>query len=223
MRALGTAGPTGFRLSFNFAVAALLTLRVLAAAEPAAPSLEDRQPASWSDALLPNGAQTVPDGQQGPQPQTKQPPSPAAQAPEKAEAGPTAPKKESPYAGFWPSWFQMGITYRGRFEHPSGRGYTADDGDGYYLNRIRLEAALKIGKSVDLFAMTQDARVGGYDTLRTPLSGMVDALDLRQAYIDMHGNFKTGSLALRVGRQNLDFGSRRLIGRFDLGQFPAGL
>jgi hypothetical protein len=130
------------------------------------------------------------------------------------------PKKESQYASFWPSRFQMGVTYRGRLEMPSGRNYAADGGDGYYLNRLRLEALFKVNKYIDLFAMAQDSRVFEYNDPSKRPSGMQDTLDLRQAYIDIHGKLEKTSLAMRIGTQYLDLGSKRLVGVASWGNSP---
>jgi len=144
----------------------------------------------------------------------------AAATPSKAAGKGAQTKQEATYASFWPSWFQMAISYRGRFENPSGRLYAADSGDAYYLNRVRLEAKLKVNNYIDLFAMTQDGRVFGYNNPGARPSGMNDAFDLRQAYMDVHGEFSVGTLAFRIGRQYLNYGGKRLVGVADWSNSP---
>lgn len=131
-----------------------------------------------------------------------------------------APKTEYSYAALWPKWFQAAVSYRGRMEDPSGRSFADDSGDGYYLSRLRFEAALKVNKYVDFFGMTQDARVIGYDDLAKRPSGMVDAFDLRQAYVDIHRKGEGNSFAFRVGMQYLDVGSKRLVATSTWGNSP---
>ncbi len=111
---------------------------------------------------------------------------------------------------FWPSWFKMGVQYRGRMEHPKGRSYAADTGDGYYLNRIRVDAILKVNRFLEFTATTQDSRSFGYDLKARP-PGFMDAWDLRQAFMNIHGKWEDNTLAFRVGRQVLDVGSKRLV------------
>jgi hypothetical protein len=115
------------------------------------------------------------------------------------------------YANFWPSWFQASITYRGRIENQSGIGYTADASDTYYLSRVRIDANVRLSRHINLFAMTQDARVYDYDGPVKRPSSMVDAFDLRQAYIDIHGKASGQAFAFRLGTQYLDMGSKRLV------------
>jgi hypothetical protein len=136
-------------------------------------------------------------------------------------AKPAPAKKEYAYAAFWPSRFQMGVTYRGRLEKPSGRSFAHDAGDGYYLSRFRLEATFKLNKYIDLFGMAQDARVYQYNDLSKRPSGMTDALDLRQAYADFHIKKDETSFAFRIGTQYIDLGSKRLVGTSSWSNSPA--
>ena len=122
-----------------------------------------------------------------------------------------ASKSEDYYAAFWPSWFQASITYRGRMEGPSGIGFAGNSEDFYYLSRIRIEAKLRVSRYINLFGMTQDARVYGYDNVTPRPSSMVDAVDLRQAYIDIHAESNDRKFSFRFGTQYLDMGSKRLV------------
>ncbi len=141
-------------------------------------------------------------------------------SPERLAGKSAAPKEGMSYAGFWPSRFKMAVSYRGRFEHPTGRGFTKDEGDGYYLSRLRIEATLRLNRYVDLFAMTQDGRVFHYNDPRNRPSGMMDAFDLRQAYVDVHSELAATSLAFKIGRQYLNFGAKRLVGVADWSNSP---
>jgi hypothetical protein len=138
-----------------------------------------------------------------------------------AKATGEAAKPENTYAGLWPSRFKMAVSYRGRIENPSGRNYAQDSGDGYYLSRLRIEATFKLNKYVNLFAMAQDGRVFGYNDPGKRPAGMMDVFDLRQAYMDIHRELSMGALSLRIGRQYLNFGSKRLVGVADWSNSPA--
>ncbi len=146
-------------------------------------------------------------------------PEAAAQAKPAAKAA--AAKQEATYASFWPSRFKMAISYRGRFENPSGRSFAEDSGDAYYLSRTRIEATLRLNRFVDLFAMAQDGRVFEYNDPAKRPSGMMDAFDLRQAYVDVHTETSAGTMAFRIGRQYLNFGGKRLVGVADWSNSPA--
>lgn len=128
-----------------------------------------------------------------------------------AKASASQAKSGEEYARFWPSWFQMAVTYRGRLEDTSGIGYVPDASDTYYLSRLRVEANLRVNKYLNFFAMTQDTHVYGYDSVVVRPTSMLDDFDLRQAYMDVHREIKGGKISFRLGTQYLDVGDKRLI------------
>ncbi len=134
------------------------------------------------------------------------PKTPTTAKPAKSES-----KAGEEYASFWPSWFQMAFTYRGRLENTSGVGYTANADDTYYLGRFRVEANLRVNKYLNFFAMTQDTRVNDYDYVVARPASMLDDFDLRQAYVDVHRETKGSKISFRLGTQYLDMGSKRLV------------
>lgn len=116
---------------------------------------------------------------------------------------------------FLPKWIQFSTTVRGRFEDPAGMNFVPAASDAYYLSRIRLDLTLRPTPWLRVYAEGQDARVFGYNAPTQPAS-MHNALDIRQGYIDLSTEGKQG-LGLRVGRQELRFGSGRLFGVSDWG------
>ena len=210
MRQLGKTSVKGFAIPLFLLTIFLISLNLPAADTSAAPA--DQKQAASSSASAPLTAAATPKGDPG---------NTAAPTPAKAASKAAQSKQEATYASFWKSRFQMAVSYRGRFENPSGRNYAQDSGDGYYLSRLRVEAKLKVNNYIDLFAMTQDGRVFGYNDPTKRPSGMMDVFDLRQAYMDVHGEFSAGTLAFRLGRQYLNFGSKRLVGVADWSNSPA--
>ncbi len=89
-------------------------------------------------------------------------------------------------------------------------GKRAQDPNGYVLQRYFLHGDLHFGDNFRLFGQLQssleDGRRGG------PRGNDEDQLDLHQAFLDLKlGLGSDGSLALRSGRQEMSFGSQRLI------------
>jgi Alginate export len=109
-----------------------------------------------------------------------------------------------------PRWLTLGGEIRGRGEYDSGVSYTARD-DGYYLSRARLNVGIQMHSLVRFAAQIQDSRVGGWDTSAIPPAGVQDKVDLRLVNVRI-GDADDGALELVAGRQELAFGSRRLIG-----------
>lgn len=109
-----------------------------------------------------------------------------------------------------PEWVRFGGEYRVRFESVTGVKGVEDTGDGYVLSRLRLDLLFKIGDHVRIFAQGQDSQVGGFAANPDPPIHE-NTFDLRQAWIELRQSEKTG-WALRVGRQELNYGDQRLVG-----------
>lgn len=97
-----------------------------------------------------------------------------------------------------------------RFDNPLW-GQEAEDGSGYLLQRYMLHADFHLGPRVRFFGQIksglEDGRVGG----ARPTDE--DRLDLHQAFLDLKfGAGKGRTLLLRAGRQEMSFGSSRLVG-----------
>jgi hypothetical protein len=109
-----------------------------------------------------------------------------------------------------PSWVKLSAEYRGRAES-TGRIALAPgaEDDAYYLERIRVNANLRVTPWLHTFVQVQDSRVFDYDKRPLPAT-MNDPLDLRQAYVEA-GSLDEGSWGARFGRQPLIFGDMRLV------------
>jgi hypothetical protein len=97
-----------------------------------------------------------------------------------------------------------------RFGSP-GWGQEPQDNDGYFLQRYMLHADLRMGNRVRAFFQIksglENGRKGG------PRIVDEDKLDINQAFVDIAlPGAEKHSLVLRVGRQEMLFGSGRLIG-----------
>ena len=111
------------------------------------------------------------------------------------------------------TWFlSLGGEARERYEYFNHFNWGQDpqDNDGYLMQRYFLHGDLHLGDNVRLFSQLQssleDGRKGG------PRPADKDELDLHQAFLDL--KLKLGgedSLTLRSGRQELAYGSQRII------------
>ena len=103
-------------------------------------------------------------------------------------------------------------------------GAGPDDDDGAVLQRYHLHANLRLGRHVRLYGELKSNHEAGRDP--GPLITDENKLDLHQAFIDLGPDLGGDSpLTLRVGRQELRYGSGRLIfprnGPTDRGTFDA--
>ena len=89
-------------------------------------------------------------------------------------------------------------------------GATVEDNNGWYLQRYLLHADLHVGNRFRLFSQIQ----GGIETGRSggPRGVDEDRLDLHQLFFDFSPrSLKDPSFTVRVGRQEIIFGSRRFF------------
>ena len=112
-----------------------------------------------------------------------------------------------------PKWVQFTGDYRARVEGFSGGGFADNKDDIYWLNRFRLNLAIKPASWLTFFAQGQDARVWGKNQ-NPPVPPFQNTLDLRQAYMEIGGTEKK-TFGFRFGRQELVFGDQRLIGHLN--------
>ncbi|WP_243373787.1 alginate export family protein [Geotalea sp. SG265] len=111
------------------------------------------------------------------------------------------------------SWYlSIGGEARERYEYFKNDkwGEGAQDPNGYFLQRYFLHGDLHFGDNVRLFSQLQSSlengRRGG------PRSTDEDELDLHQGFLDLKmGLDDSGALTLRSGRQELAYGSQRII------------
>ncbi len=97
-----------------------------------------------------------------------------------------------------------------RFAHEEWGAQPQDD-NGYLLQRYMFHADLRVGRRVRLFGQLKSGiemgRVGG------PRRPDEDRFDIHQAYAELNvwPTSQTRSLRVRAGRQELNFGSSRLV------------
>jgi hypothetical protein len=138
----------------------------------------------------------------------------AAPQPAKPAAKGTMLKDASP-ADRMPKWLRIGWQVRGRFERPSGVSLANDRVDGYYLNRTRVDLTFKPAGWLQFLVQAQDSRVAGYNT--APASATYyNPMDLRQAAVAFNREGRT-TVRVRAGRQELAFGSERMVAAGDWG------
>lgn len=110
------------------------------------------------------------------------------------------------------AWLTLGGEARLRYEYYDHArwGQGPQDDNGYWLQRLMLHADLHLNGSIRLFTQLKSGfehgRVGG------PRATDEDRLDFNQAFLDMKLPVADGEkLTLRMGRQELSFGSSRLV------------
>ena len=93
--------------------------------------------------------------------------------------------------------------------------------DGYLLSRFRLSADLHVTRYVRMFAEGRSAFALDRELAGGRTTSFVDELDLMNGFADiMIPLGQPASLTLRGGRQELLFGSQRLVGPGDFSQVP---
>lgn len=81
------------------------------------------------------------------------------------------------------------------------------DSDGFILTRYLGHIDLQIGRQLRAFVQLQSSLVSGRASAISPVEE--NPLDLHQAFVDLRN--ATGQLIFRLGRQELQYGSQRLI------------
>ena len=108
------------------------------------------------------------------------------------------------------SYVSLGINLRERFESNDAPsfGVGKNRGDSYLLHRFQVHADVRPDANWQLFAQLEDVRAGGKATI-TPVDE--NRLDLRQAFVAYSNPFATGSLKVKVGRQEIGFDLERFV------------
>ena len=106
------------------------------------------------------------------------------------------------YVGF-------GGDFRGQYLIKTNEGWSSEleDGDGFMLTRWLLHADLHLSESVRFFAELQSALANGKNM---PLPIEENPLGVHQLFVDVTP-FPKMPLSLRLGRQEVAYGSQRLI------------
>jgi hypothetical protein len=110
-------------------------------------------------------------------------------------------------------YLSLGGELRERYEsydEPSF-GLRGIDHDDYLLHRLLLGFDLHAGESFRFYLQLGSHLEAGKEAPRGPTD--VDELDVQQVYLDVSAPLDAGArVALRAGRQELSFGSARLVG-----------
>jgi hypothetical protein len=109
-------------------------------------------------------------------------------------------------------YLSLGGELRARYEYTRNPAWGQDPQDthGVFLQRYVLHGDLHLTQSVRVFAQLLSALADGRAGGASPVDA--DTLDLQQAFLDLRVPVgSTGALTLRAGRQELAFGSGRLV------------
>ena len=112
------------------------------------------------------------------------------------------------------SWYlSLGGEARERYEYFNNPNWgEGPPGSGYVLQRYFLHADLQMGEHLRIFTQLQSSLENGREGGPRPQIDE-DQLDLHQAFLDLKFNLgRDGSFVFRSGRQELFYGSQRLIG-----------
>ncbi|HEU0126508.1 MAG TPA: alginate export family protein, partial [Flavobacterium sp.] len=106
-------------------------------------------------------------------------------------------------------FLSLGGEFRPRWEYTENKNWSANDNadESFYSQRIMLHSDLHLGKYVRFFGQLTHGLV----SLKEPVYVQSDKLDLHQAFAEFNIPIKNTTLKLRAGRQELLFGSGRLM------------
>ncbi|MEL6194756.1 MAG: alginate export family protein, partial [Bacteroidota bacterium] len=107
-------------------------------------------------------------------------------------------------------YLSFGGSYRARVESFTNQNWTTSD-DTYFSQRISLHSSIQIGKHVRLFGeLYHGLTTGGVRLFQD------DDIDWYQGFVEFSfGSHENMDLDIRLGRQELDLGVARLVGRRD--------
>jgi Alginate export len=121
-------------------------------------------------------------------------------------------------------WLTLGGQARERFEYFRQFRFGESEpkqSDGYLLTRLRLLADLHVTRYFRLYAEGKSSFALDRELQGGRTTGYVDEFDLFNGFADLMIPFDPQtSLTLRGGRQELIFGSQRLVGPGDFSQVP---
>lgn len=109
-----------------------------------------------------------------------------------------------------PHWIKFSGEWRLRWEEHTGYGFQPGNDDAFFLDRLRLAVDLLPVSWLEAFVQAQDARPWGINPVRVSASNK-DLVDIRQFWIEIKAG-SDGWARLRLGRQEMRYGQRRLIG-----------
>lgn len=100
--------------------------------------------------------------------------------------------------------------YQYEFYDAEDWGLTPDDRDGFLLQRFHLHMGLHLSQRIRVFGTLKSTLVYGRDN-NAPRPTDTDTLDVHQLFAEYAAPFGAGTIQVRLGRQELFFGSQRLI------------
>lgn len=110
-----------------------------------------------------------------------------------------------------PQWLTLGIQQRIRTEGLGDIRFVDGDNDTYTVSRLLLDVDVQPTRYLRFHAQGIDSRAFGLDTDLPNRPNVRDTFDLRQGFVVI-GNEAGGLWDVTVGRQELIFGSERLLG-----------
>lgn len=123
---------------------------------------------------------------------------------------------------YLPKWVNVDLQLRHRYEWRSNFDFNDNiyDKDGFNLWRTRLGLTLKPTEDLRLFYQFQDARISD-DSTTGSKSTFENWAETRQLWVEGKTNklavdaIDLSKIGIRFGRQELSYGSQRLLGAFD--------
>jgi hypothetical protein len=109
-----------------------------------------------------------------------------------------------------PKWATLDVQLRGRLEGQSSYNYISGNGQTYLLTRNYIGLQVRPTKFLTGYIQSIDTHALGLP-LNEVAANMRDVFDDRQAYLDFH----TEKMHIIAGRQELKYGSERLVGISD--------
>lgn len=113
-----------------------------------------------------------------------------------------------------PPWMTLGMEVRGRMEGQTSFNYTQNGDRVYLLTRVYGSVEVRPNTHINGFLQFLDVHALGLPT-HVVQSNMRDTFDARQAYLSLRFAPKDVPVVATVGRQQLRFGSERVIGISD--------
>jgi len=113
-----------------------------------------------------------------------------------------------------PNWMTLNMELRGRTEGQTSYNYTQNGDRIYELTRVWGALEVRPTKFATGYLQFMDTHALGLP-LHVVAANMRDVFDLRQGWLDLHGRPGGVPIDVFTGRQELKFGSERIIGISD--------
>jgi len=110
-----------------------------------------------------------------------------------------------------PGWIHFSGELRSRMEGVTGNGFKPNADDLYMLTRVLIGMRIQAKPWLKFMVQGQDAHVF-WKNQHPAAPPYQDTFDLRQGYVEL-GDTEKMTFGLRVGRQELNYGDKRLVGR----------